>query len=168
MIAYTESKQWYTKYRLQRLGLDYFIEAVYSPSDHSTLPIDESERTDITFNNTKFLHTPEGELKPNPKILLDIIDNANVMPADCVYIGDSEIKDIDMAREAGVTSVFAKYGNLHFDTRPEDYNLLRSVTHWTDKDVAREKQLKENAAHHKADFEIDEFSQLIDLFDFRR
>lgn len=168
VIAYTESKEWYTKYRLKRLGLDFFIDSVYSPGDHSSLPIQDNQRTQINFDNTKFLHTPEGELKPNPQILLDIIKAAGVNKEDCVYIGDSEIKDIDMAYDAGVTSVFAKYGNSHFEERPDDYNLLRDVTHWTDADVKRERDLKNSAMHHKADYEIDNFSELLDLFQFTR
>lgn len=168
VIAYTESKEWYTKYRLKKLGLDYFIDTVYSPGDHANLPIDDDHRTKINFENTKFLHTPEGELKPNPQLLLDIIKASGVKKEDCVYIGDSEIKDIDMAHEAGVTSVFAKYGTLHFDERPDDYDLLRDVTHWTDEDVERERHLKENARHHKADFEVENFGELLNIFEFSR
>src|SRR5690606_37208521 len=92
VIAYTESKEWYTKNRLKRLGLDYFIEVLYSPSDHS-LPIEEEERTEIVFDFMKSKHTPEGELKPNPKLLLDIIEELGVTREECVYIGDSEMKD---------------------------------------------------------------------------
>jgi len=168
VIAYTESKEWYTKFRLKRLGLDFFIEKVYSPGDHEYLPIDDSMRTDISFDNVEFKKTPKDELKPNPKLLLDIISDAGVDKNECIYIGDSEIKDIDMAHEAGVTSVFAKYGTSHFEQRPDDYNLLRSVTHWTDEVVLREKQLKESALNHKADFEINNFEELLDLFEFRR
>lgn len=168
VIAYTESKEWYTKFRLKRLGLDYFIEKVYSPGDHERLPIEDNMRTDISFDNVEFKKTPKDELKPNPQLLLDIIRDAGVDKKECIYIGDSEIKDIDMAHEAGVTSVFAKYGTSHFEQRPDDYNLLRSVTHWTDEVVLREKQLKESAFNHKADFEIDNFEELLDLFEFRR
>ena len=168
VIAYTESKEWYTKFRLKRLGLDFFIEKVYSPGDHVKLPIDDSKRTDIVFDNIEFRKTPKDELKPNPKLLLDIIKDAGVDKDECVYIGDSEIKDIDMAHEAGVSSVFAKYGTSHFEERPDDYNLLRAVTHWTDEVVQREKDLKESALNHKADFEIDNFSELLNLFDFKR
>ncbi|MCH2256924.1 MAG: HAD hydrolase-like protein [Alteromonas sp.] len=168
VIAYTESKEWYTKFRLKRFGLDYFIEKVYSPGDHERLPIEDNMRTDISFDNVEFKKTPKDELKPNPQLLLDIIRDAGVDKKECIYIGDSEIKDIDMAHEAGVTSVFAKYGTSHFEQRPDDYDLLRSVTHWTDEVVLREKQLKESAFNHRADFEVDNFAELLDLFEFRR
>jgi len=168
VIAYTESKEWYTKYRLQRLGLDFFIERVYSPKDHQEVPIDDASRTKLHFKNTQFMHTPIDEFKPNPKLLLDIVNEIGVNKEDCVYIGDSEIKDIDMASDAGVTSIFAKYGVGHFEERPDDYNLLRDVTHWTDEEVAREKDLKEQGIRHKADFSIDNFSEILDIIDFQR
>eukprot|EP00768_Dysnectes_brevis_P004557 gnl/Dysnectes_brevis/3284_a4117_676.p1 GENE.gnl/Dysnectes_brevis/3284_a4117_676~~gnl/Dysnectes_brevis/3284_a4117_676.p1 ORF type:complete len:290 (+),score=-62.55 gnl/Dysnectes_brevis/3284_a4117_676:119-988(+) len=168
VIAYTESKEWYTKYRLQRLGLDFFIERVYSPRDHQEIPINDGERTKLSFANIKFLNTPVNEFKPNPKLLLDIINELDVEKDECVYIGDSEIKDIDMAKDAGVTSVFAKYGVGHFEERPDDYNLLRDVTHWTSEEVERERALKEKGVRHKADFSINNFSELLDIIDFRR
>lgn len=168
VVAYTESKEWYTKYRLQRLGLDFFIERVYSPKDHQEVPIDDASRTKLQFNNTQFMHTPIDEFKPNPKLLLDIVNEIGVNKEDCVYIGDSEIKDIDMASDAGITSIFAKYGVGHFEERPDDYNLLRDVTHWTDEEVAREKDLKEQGIRHKADFSIDNFSEILDIIDFQR
>lgn len=168
VIAYTESKEWYTKYRLQRLGLDFFIERVYSPRDHQDIPIDDASRTKLYFQNTQFMHTPTNEFKPNPKLLLDIVDQIGVDKEDCVYIGDSEIKDIDMASDAGITSIFAKYGVGHFEERPDDYNLLRDVTHWTDQEVTREKELKEQGIRHKADFSINNFSEILEIIDFQR
>jgi phosphoglycolate phosphatase len=168
VIAYTESKEWYTRNRLQRLGLDFFIERVYSPKDHLEVPISDASRTKLRFDNTKFLHTPIDEYKPNPKLLLDIISELGANKEDCVYIGDSEIKDIDMASDAGITSIFAKYGVGHFEERPDDYNLLRAVTHWTDEEVTREKELKEQGIRNKADFSIDNFAEILDIIDFQR
>lgn len=169
IIAYTESKQWYTQYRLKRMGLDYFIDHVYSPEDHAIKAIRENERVKFDFEHVKFYHTPSGELKPNPSLLLRIIEEQNLTKDECVYVGDSEIKDIDMAVNAGVTSVFAKYGTGHFnDERLKDYDLLRRVTHWTDEMVEAEKQLKDNASNHRADYEINNFSELLDIINFKR
>jgi FMN phosphatase YigB (HAD superfamily) len=168
VVAFTESKEWYTKNRLKKLGLDYYIDEVHSPQDHKSIPIPDNERTKLHFDNTKFKHTPEGALKPNPEILLNIIKGLGAKPEDCVYIGDSETKDIDMAHEAGVTSVFAKYGTEHFHSRKDDYNLLRDVTHWTKEVVEHEKAVKESAQNHKADFEINKFSEILDIFDFQK
>ena len=167
VVAYTESKEWYTKNRLKRLGLDYFIEVLYSPSDH-TVPLEEEERTEIVFDFMKSEHTPEGEFKPNPKLLLDIIDKLGVTPEECVYVGDSEMKDVEMALQAGVTAVFAKYGTGHFNGEDTRYKLLQAVTHWTDADVQREQEIKKNSKHLQPDFTIDSFDELLDIFNFRK
>jgi len=151
------------------LGLDYFIEHLYSPPDHS-LPIDEEQRVPIDFKYMKSSHTPENELKPNPALLLDIIKELGVNKDECIYIGDSEVKDVYMAKQAGVTSVFARYGTTHFEHREEDYNLLRAVTHWTDDDVERERQVKLEAKQNEysADYTIDKFADILELFDFEK
>ncbi|WP_417498583.1 HAD family hydrolase [Methylophaga sp.] len=167
VIAYTESKAWYTKNRLKRLGLDYFIEHLYSPQDHS-VPIDDEHRKEITFEYMKSSHTPENELKPNPKLLLDIIAELGVDPSECVYIGDSEMKDVAMAIDAGVTSVFAKYGASHFENQVERYELLRSVTHWTKDDVEREREIKNSNKQHNADYTVEKFSDILNLFEFKK
>jgi Predicted phosphatases len=146
IIAYTESKKWYTQYRLKRMGLDFLIDHVYSPEDHDINPIREGERRKFNFDHVNFSHTPKGEVKPNPDLLLNIIKEQGLDKDECVYIGDSEIKDIDMAVNAGVTSVYAKYGTEHFsDDRIEKYNLLRRVTHWTDEMVEAERKIKEKS-----------------------
>src|SRR6202012_3746694 len=86
---------------------------------------------------TKTLYTPRGELKPNAKVLLDIIGSVGSDPARTVYVGDSLFKDVTMAKAAGVLDIHAKYGESQ---RREEYNLLRKVTHWTDEDVERERR----------------------------
>jgi len=44
-----------------------------------------------------------------------------------------------MAQRAKVADVYADYGNRY---PPEQYELLKEVTHWTAGDVEREKQLR--------------------------
>jgi phosphoglycolate phosphatase len=162
IVAYTESKEWYTKNRLKKLGLDFFIDHLYSPEDHS-VPISDEDRTTIKFENMESFFTPSNEKKPNPKLLLDIIEKIDAKPEDCIYVGDSELRDINMACDAGVTSVFAKYGGKHFSDQKEGYELLRKVTHWTDEEVLEEKKLKESGVKHKADHEIDKFCEILEI-----
>ena len=73
--------------------------------------------------------------KPNPEVLLDIIREIGRVPSECVYLGDSKMKDVAMAQDAGVTDVLAGYGAVQHQ---EEYNLLREVSHWPDVDVKRE------------------------------
>ncbi|WP_250879436.1 HAD family hydrolase [Escherichia coli] len=67
--------------------------------------------------HTKQEYTPKDEIKPNPQLLLDIIASIGAVPEECVYIGDSEMKDIEMAQNANVSDVFAKYGTGHFEKK---------------------------------------------------
>ncbi|PYE30070.1 hypothetical protein DFP83_1303 [Idiomarina fontislapidosi] len=78
------------------------------------------------------------------------------------------MKDVEMALEAGVTAVFARYGTTHFADGDDRYELLKAVTHWTDEDVAREKLIKDNSKHLKPDYVIDRFDELLDIINFRK
>jgi phosphoglycolate phosphatase len=51
--------------------------------------------------------------KPNPRLLADICSREGFKPSDAIYIGDSLVKDISMANDAGVDSVYAEYGRQH-------------------------------------------------------
>ena len=48
------------------------------------------------------------------------------------------MKDVAMAQDAHVLDVFAEYGGVQ---HREEYELLRLVSHWTDADVQRERQI---------------------------
>lgn len=146
IIAYTESMAFYSSYRLKRFGLDGVIDVLYSPQDH-IIPygtsLHELRRLPDDFYQlqvTETKNTPLGELKPNPKILLDIIKAEAASIDRCIYVGDSLFKDVAMARDIAVLDVHAKYGESQ--KRPE-YELLRRVSHWTEEDVKREKEIIE-------------------------
>ena len=165
VVAYTESKSYYTSYRIKKLGLDRYIDVLYSPADHE-LPEGEGLNTSFKFDDMEHKWTPEGELKPNPKLLLDIIESVGATPDKCIYIGDSEMKDIEMAQQAGVSDVFAKYGTTHFEDNNKEYDLLVAVTHWTDADVERERKIKESSHHMPPSNTAETFSDILEMFDF--
>ncbi|MBN2223106.1 MAG: HAD family hydrolase [Deltaproteobacteria bacterium] len=138
LVAYTESVEFYTNYRIRKLGLDGVIDVVYSPPDHA-VPEDFTPAyppETYTFARTVQRHTPEGEYKPNPKVLLGIIGDIGAAKDEAVYVGDSLHKDIQMAQAAGVLDVFAAYGRIQ---EKEAYDLLGRVTHWTQEMVERER-----------------------------
>lgn len=145
LVGYTESMTFYTNSRLRKLGLDRIFDYVYSPPDHE-LP-DGKTTKEIrcypaeyySLRRTTARRTPKGELKPNPKILLDILKETGATPREAIYVGDSLMKDVLMAQKAGVRDVWAKYGIAQ---NREEYELLRKVTHWTLEDVEREKKLR--------------------------
>jgi phosphoglycolate phosphatase len=144
LVGYTESFAFYSAYRIRRLDLDLLLDAVYSPADHDLPPDVSRERVrryppeHYQLRGTEHHHTPSGERKPNPGILRSIVRSAGARVEDAVYIGDSLMKDVLMAQDAGVTDAWAKYG---FSPTRDEYELLKRVTHWTDDDVARERSL---------------------------
>ena len=87
--------------------------------------------------------------KPDPTVLLEICNTMNVSPSDTVYVGDSIAHAIMMANEAGVFSIWTAYGT---ERDPSDWDKLVRITHWTQEDVAREKQLREVAQDFKPNF----------------
>jgi hypothetical protein len=69
----------------------------------------------------------------------------------------SLVRDVAMAKLAGVTAIWARYGTKY---DPEYWTYLVKVTHWTDEDVSREKGLKAKYGNVVPDYAIDSFPQL--------
>jgi phosphoglycolate phosphatase len=168
VIGYTESLEFYTTYRLIKLGLDGLLDVVYFPPDHS-LPVglDASQirRYDADayqLHRTQTRHTPKGETKPNPKLLCHILDECGAEKMTAAYIGDKLDKDVRMAQAASVVDVYAKYGDL---VRDERYELLRKVTHWRSPVVETEREATQESV--SPSFTLDHsFGQLLQTFDF--
>jgi FMN phosphatase YigB (HAD superfamily) len=168
IIGYTESMAFYSNYRVRRLGLDGIFDVIFSPKDHDLpkgMGVDQLRKYPAAryeFQHTDHQHTPAGELKPNKDILLSIVRHIGAAPEDCVYVGDSLIKDVAMAKDAGVSDAWAKYGQSQTTA---GYKLLREVTHWTDADVDRERQVSQREV--KPSFELPIFfSDIFDVFQF--
>jgi phosphoglycolate phosphatase-like HAD superfamily hydrolase len=140
LAAFTESKAFYTSYRFRKLGLDGVIDYLYSPKDHAMSEEALSRRlydsASYSLQQTVHHFTPEGEFKPNPDILLQIISDLRASPDEVVYVGDNILKDVAMAQQAGVTDVHAVYGASQHKA---SYELLKKVTHWTPEMVERER-----------------------------
>jgi phosphoglycolate phosphatase len=167
LAAYTESMAFYTNDRIRRLKLDGLIDVLYSPPDHKlpkNLTMEQLRRfpsEHYQLKSTIQRTVPKGERKPNPKILLDIIRHLGATPDNSLYIGDSLMKDVLMAQQAGVTDVWAKYGAT---PDKKGYDLLRAVTYWTDEEVERERSLKLQDV--KPTHSINAFPAILKLFRF--
>jgi len=168
LVGYTESMAFYTNSRLKKLGLDRILDYVYSPPDHG-LPNGKTAN-EIRYYPAEYYslrrtiarNTPKGELKPNPKILMDIVKEVGATLGETIYVGDSLMKDVLMAQRAGVIDVWAKYGLAQ---NREEYELLRRVTHWTLEDVEREKKLRVEEVEPLIVLE-NGLGDLLDEFDF--
>ena len=164
VVGYTESLWYYTRRRLKKLELDTLLEAIYSPPDHGLPRSREEIRTlppaEYELTKTEHRLLREGEFKPNPKVLLDIIAQCGGERTNTIYIGDDLVKDVGMANDAGITGVWAEYGS-HKDQR---YELLRRVTHWTADAV--ERQRSATITQHVPNVTIHRFDELLAHFTF--
>ncbi|MBI4589937.1 MAG: HAD family hydrolase [Candidatus Rokubacteria bacterium] len=168
VIGYTESMAYYSNYRLRRLSLDGVLDYLYSPADHD-LPggltpaqIRAYPASSYELRRTVHRHTPRGVLKPDPAVLVGILADVGANLDETIYVGDNLMKDVVMAKHAGVTDVWARYGVAH---EREAYELLRSVSHWTDEAVLRDKTLTEQDVKPTHVLE-NAFDGLLDIFTF--
>jgi phosphoglycolate phosphatase len=67
----------------------------------------------------------ETASKPEPKMLIEIIEQLEIPPARTLMIGDS-VHDLQMAENAGITSVAVACG-VHTHERLQEYNPLISL-----------------------------------------
>lgn len=166
IAAFTESKAFYTNYRFRKLGLDGLVDVLYSPEDHSvpdkTVATRHYDADSYAFKHTVHHYTPEGEVKPNPDILLDIVKDLGVSIDEVIYVGDNPLKDVFMAQQAGITDVHAAYGSSQH--KPE-YELLRKVTHWTPEMVERERTALKPGSVVPSHVLTENFAQIMPLFE---
>lgn len=170
IVAYTESMAFYSAYRLKRVGLDGVIDVLFSPQDHDMpagLSIDKLRSLPDDFYElqvTEGRHTPIGELKPNPSVLLDIVRSVGSQPERCAYVGDSIFKDVAMARDAKIFDIHAKYGESQ---RLPEYDILRNVSHWTQDDVERERSIVQHGTSFRPTAVLNEnFAEIFTFCDF--
>lgn len=153
VVGYTDARTPNSLFRVNRLGLDVFLEHLYAPA--SRFPSDPS----LHEHDEVFLRVlPESDKKPNPMVLLDICRDFAVDPAHTVYIGDSLTRDVYMANTAGARSAWARYGTL---SDPTLWEKLVRITHWTEEDVENEARLKMESAGTQPDYILDQFSDLL-------
>jgi FMN phosphatase YigB (HAD superfamily) len=146
IVAHTESLSFYNATRIRALGLDGVIDVFYSSPDHE-FPSGVSPRTlrsqpegEYDLQLTEHRHVPRGVLRPDPRILEEIISEMKADTSETVYVGDGLMKDVAMAQAVGAIDVFAEYSVSH---NREGYALLQRVSHWTIEDVEREKRIND-------------------------
>ena len=168
IIGFTESNAFFTKYRIKHLGLDGVFDCIYSPLD-TGIPKSTYKVYDDDFwepKKTEIRYLSKSIKKPDSEILGIILRDFKVKNENAIYIGDKIDRDMRMAIDTSVTSVFAQYGS---EINNDKYELLKEVTHWTAEDVAREIDFQNR---HKND-EItpdyilkSKFSEILSFFTF--
>jgi len=157
VVAYTDARVINCLFRLNRLGIKHLIARLYAPA-HVAKEVDRS-----TLNDDFVRLLPPDDRKPNPQTLKDICSQYSVDPSDALYVGDSLVRDVYMAKRAGLHSAWAKFGTLYDKSL---WPQLVRVTHWTDADVKREKILRDEAEGVEPDCVLDKFSDLLVHFQF--
>lgn len=157
IVGHTESYEVNSVYRAKKLGLDQYLNHLYTIGSNSSSHPDQSKPMIDTIDADWVVKLPEEARKPNPKLILDICEREGISPNDAYYIGDSIVKDVSMANAAGINSVWAKYGK---DFQSANWKLLVSITHWSEEDVRIEEDLKTMYSKEKPMFEISTFSEL--------
>ena len=169
IVVYTESLAYHSASRVRQLGLDGIVDYLYSPADHD-FPAGVS-RQDLRsapddiyeMRHTIARTTAKGIIKPNTHVLQQIIEEMNVSASATVYVGDSLMKDVAMARDCGALDVLAQYGGAQ---GKREYDLLRQVSHWTEEDVARERDMSQRPTVVPTYVLKQSFSEMLELFRF--
>ncbi|MBI4452326.1 TIGR02253 family HAD-type hydrolase [Candidatus Woesearchaeota archaeon] len=70
----------------------------------------------VTFDDT-------GEYKPSNKPFKVVFDKLNLNPEECLMVGDWPERDIKGAKQLGMLTCFAKYGNPKANAPEADYEI---------------------------------------------
>ncbi|WP_159281495.1 HAD family hydrolase [Rahnella variigena] len=160
IVGHTEAPVRNAIFRLKSLGLLEFMKHLYTPKDRYYDDLDSQTKSWVDSYGEFIYLIDEDEKKPNPRLLEEICLREGFQTSDAMYIGDSIVKDISMANDAGVDSVYAEYGRQH---DKKYWDVLVSITHWTDEDVKREGLLKELYGHIKPTYRIKSFDELLNV-----
>ncbi len=162
IVGHTEAMSANAWHRLVKLDVAHHFSRLYClESDYQGHPI--AGRQEQLAPPADVLRTvPRSERKPNPELLRDICAAEGVSASDALYVGDSISRDVKMAHDAGVTSAWAEYGRHHEGWQ---WDLLVSISHWTDEDVRREEALRDQSGDVRPDHVLARYDELLPLFD---
>jgi phosphoglycolate phosphatase-like HAD superfamily hydrolase len=168
LVGCTGARAYYAAQRVRVLGLDGILDYLYSREDHAVpagIPPASLRRLSpgaYALEATIHRCMEEGMAKPDPRLLLRIVDELAAPIEQTIFVGDSLTRDIVMAQEAGVTDVHARYGS----PEPEGYALLSRFSHWTAGDLEREQRLDGEDAIRPTFTLTRSFDELAALFRF--
>lgn len=158
IVAHTEAAVPTAAFRLSYLGIAEHFAALYASSLDGPPPPRQSALVNYPF---AIKTLPRGENKPNPDVLRDICRSRGVSTAEAVFVGDSLVRDVGMAKQAGVFAVWAKYGT-RYDRN--DWQRIVRVTHWTDADVEKHQRFEQLFGASQPDAVLESnFSELLEV-----
>jgi FMN phosphatase YigB (HAD superfamily) len=169
IVAYTESLGYWTEWRIRQTGLDGVIDVLYSARDHdfprgvTRRQVRTLKKDQYGLKQTEHRYVDRDVIKPDPRILEEIVNEYGGGVTGIAYVGDNVSKDIVMAQRVGLYDVHAAYGEAH--KRPE-YELLRDVTHWTQEMIDRERDTRPGVLPKPSYVLRKNLAEILDLFDF--
>lgn len=149
IVAYTESAEENGFYRLKKLGIDNYFKEVYVSDSLFKRP--------DTIPSSPKTHIVHGR-KPNVDILKEICCVEKINLCEAVYIGDSLSKDMLMAKQAGITSIWCDFPR---DGIQDLYSKLVDISHWKEQDFQLEQQYKDEwkRNNYSPDYTIHTFGE---------
>lgn len=134
----TDSRRWQALNRLRQLRLEGYFDGLFCVEDHAQPSIRDidlirTRPSEHYMSAIKRVVTlPWGLRKPDPALLHYAIAMVGGHGAHFIYIGDSLVKDIQMAQRAGVYDVWARYGTR---VSALDFGTIVRVTDWSQRAV---------------------------------
>ena len=149
VVAYTESTEENGYYRLRKLGIDHYFKEIYVS--------DSLYKRPDTMPSSPKTHVVHGR-KPNADILRGICSAEKINIGEAVYIGDSLSKDMLMAKQAGIMSIWCDFPR---DDIQDLYSKLIDISHWKERDFQLEQQYKNEweINGYKPDYTIHAFEE---------
>jgi FMN phosphatase YigB (HAD superfamily) len=163
VVAHTESSAVNAMFRLTKLELTASFQRVYVSADRDLAHPYPERVPDVSGISEKLRILRPTERKPDPQIVRDICCDMGVETNRCVYVGDSLSRDVLMAKHAGASAVWARYGTSF---AAEHWAQLVRVTHWTAEDVQRDEEARRELGTVAPDIVIDRFEALLDALSF--
>lgn len=158
LVGHTEAPMANAYYRLNRLGIAKWFRRLYTRSVPYLGHPDRSRGSEMDPPGDLVTVLPPEDRKPNSKVLIDICSREGVETNQAAYVGDSLVRDISMARGAGVFAIWARYGT---DYDKSQWNLLVKISHWSEEDVLREEELERAYGGAVPDAIVDSFVEVL-------
>ncbi|GAO38598.1 hypothetical protein SCH01S_16_01170 [Sphingomonas changbaiensis NBRC 104936] len=144
VLAHSEAKYHSIVDRLSRLSLFEHFDRIYcrerSPSSHPDPSKIRAIASDTDLD--KVVELSHHQRKPSADVLLEICAREGAAVEASAYVGDSLAKDIVMANDAGLFSVWARYGTA---VDPQTYEKLVRISHWTPEEIEQERSYRVRA-----------------------
>ncbi|MBM3300219.1 MAG: HAD family hydrolase [Deltaproteobacteria bacterium] len=163
IVAHSDSMMSYVSRRLRQLDIDRFFSAICAPRDHGVPEgldpgVVRRFALDLVESRTRRLEYSPDIRKPDIATLAPIFNTLRVPPKHTVYVGDSLSRDVLLARRAGISDIWARYGHQHENGL---YNELLQITYWTEKEVKEEERLRRELGGAPPSYVVDSFSEIL-------